>query len=159
MLRFSQYSPLVAFRKVLDDFIIPTSRKKARGPSHNCAFVQTAPKTKAETTPWNVLLRVPERGPIIGSVHYAPVPRSSKHISNRNDKSEHTTHLDHVVRIIIVWSECDYKIKKPVTIRVMFIGTQVDTISCKGGGQRLLSAFLRFFSAFLLCGKLVKYLA
>lgn len=148
MLRFSQYSPLVAFRKVLDDFIIPTSRKKARGPSHNCAFVQTAPKTKAETTPWNVLLRVPERGPIIGSVHYAPVPRSSKHISNRNDKSEHTTHLDHVVRIIIVWSECDYKIKKPVTIRVMFVGTQVDTISCKGADSvccPLLAFFLCFF--------------
>ena len=34
-------------------------------------------------------------------------PRSfqSKHIFNRNDKSEHTTHLDNVVRIIIVWSE------------------------------------------------------
>ena len=133
MLRFSQYSPLVAFRKVLDDFIIPTSRKKARGPSHNCAFVQTAPKTKAETTPWNVLLRVPERGPIIGSVHYAPVPRSSKHISNRNDKSEHTTHLDHVVRIIIVWSECDYKIKKPVTICSPLTGVTSDSWDTPAG--------------------------
>ena len=28
-----------------------------------------------------------------------------KHIFNRNDKSEHITHLDNVVRIIIVWSE------------------------------------------------------
>ena len=30
---------------------------------------------------------------------------SSKHIFNRNDKSEHITNLDNVVRIIIVWSE------------------------------------------------------
>ena len=30
---------------------------------------------------------------------------SSNYILNRNDKSEHTTHLDNVVRIIIVWSE------------------------------------------------------
>ena len=29
-------------------------------------------------------------------------PCSSKHIFNRNDKSEHITHLDNVVRIIIV---------------------------------------------------------
>ena len=28
-----------------------------------------------------------------------------KNILNRNDKSEHITHLDNVVRIIIVWSE------------------------------------------------------
>ena len=28
-----------------------------------------------------------------------------KHTFNRNDKSEHITHLDNVVRIIIVWSE------------------------------------------------------
>ena len=27
------------------------------------------------------------------------------HTFNRNDKSEHITHLDNVVRIIIVWSE------------------------------------------------------
>ena len=27
------------------------------------------------------------------------------YIFNRNDKSEHITHLDNVVRIIIVWSE------------------------------------------------------
>ena len=34
-------------------------------------------------------------------------PRSfaSKHVFNRNDKSEHITNLDNVVRIIIVWSE------------------------------------------------------
>ena len=32
-------------------------------------------------------------------------PCPSKHIFNRNDKSEHTTHLDNVVRIIITWSE------------------------------------------------------
>ena len=35
----------------------------------------------------------------------APALACSKHIFNRNDKSEHTTHLDNVVRIIIVWSE------------------------------------------------------
>ena len=29
----------------------------------------------------------------------------SEHILNRNDKSEHITQLDNVVRIIIVWSE------------------------------------------------------
>ena len=28
-----------------------------------------------------------------------------KDILNRNDKSEHITHLDNVVRIIILWSE------------------------------------------------------
>ena len=32
-------------------------------------------------------------------------PCPSNHIFNRNDKSEHTTHLDNVVRIIITWSE------------------------------------------------------
>ena len=32
-------------------------------------------------------------------------PCLSKHILNRNDKSEHITHLDNVVRIIITWSE------------------------------------------------------
>ena len=32
-------------------------------------------------------------------------PCPSKHILNRNDKSEHITNLDNVVRIIIVWSE------------------------------------------------------
>ena len=32
-------------------------------------------------------------------------PCPLKHILNRNDKSEHITHLDNVVRIIIVWSE------------------------------------------------------
>ena len=32
-------------------------------------------------------------------------PRPSKNILNRNDKSEHITHLDNVVRIIISWSE------------------------------------------------------
>ena len=44
--------------------------------------------------------------------------------------------------------------KAPEIVRVMFVGTQV----LQGGGQRLLSAFLHF-SLFLLCGKLVKYLA
>ena len=33
------------------------------------------------------------------------LPLLSKNIVNRNDKSEHITHLDNVVRIIIVWSE------------------------------------------------------
>ena len=32
-------------------------------------------------------------------------PCLSKHILNRNDKSEHITHLNNVVRIIITWSE------------------------------------------------------
>ena len=32
-------------------------------------------------------------------------PCPLNHIFNRNDKSEHITHLDNVVRIIIVWSE------------------------------------------------------
>ena len=32
-------------------------------------------------------------------------PDVLKNILNRNDKSEHITHLDNVVRIIIVWSE------------------------------------------------------
>ena len=36
-------------------------------------------------------------------VIFLPLP--SKNIVNRNDKSEHITHLDNVVRIIIVWSE------------------------------------------------------
>ena len=35
----------------------------------------------------------------------SPALASLNHILNRNDKSEHTTHLDNVVRIIIVWSE------------------------------------------------------
>ena len=32
-------------------------------------------------------------------------PLLLQNILNRNDKSEHTTNLDNVVRIIIVWSE------------------------------------------------------
>ena len=32
-------------------------------------------------------------------------PCPLNHIFNRNDKSEHITHLDNVVRIIITWSE------------------------------------------------------
>ena len=31
------------------------------------------------------------------------LPLLSQYILNRNDKSEHTTHLDNVVRIIIPW--------------------------------------------------------
>jgi len=31
--------------------------------------------------------------------------RLSEHILNRNDKSEHITQLDNVVRTIIVWSD------------------------------------------------------
>ena len=42
---------------------------------------------------------------IQGQKHHSFWPCLSKNILNRNDKSEHTTHLDHVVRIIIVWSE------------------------------------------------------
>ena len=34
-----------------------------------------------------------------------PASLHLKHIFNRNDKSEHITYLDNVVRIIIVWSE------------------------------------------------------
>ena len=41
---------------------------------------------------------------------------SSKHIFNRNDKSEHITHLDNVVRIIITWSECNYRISENADI-------------------------------------------
>ena len=32
------------------------------------------------------------------------------YIFNRNDKSEHITYLDNIVRIIITWSECNYGI-------------------------------------------------
>lgn len=34
-----------------------------------------------------------------------PNPIQSEYIFNKNKKSEHTIHLDNVVRIIIVWSE------------------------------------------------------
>ena len=34
-----------------------------------------------------------------------PVKFPSNYVVDRNDKSEHTTHLDNVVRIIITWSE------------------------------------------------------
>ena len=33
-----------------------------------------------------------------------------------NDKSEHITHLDNVVRIIIIWSECNYRISENADI-------------------------------------------
>ena len=49
----------------------------------------------------------------------APALACSKHIFNRNDKSEHTTHLDNVVRIIIVWSECNYRIWKNQVISMV----------------------------------------
>ena len=39
-------------------------------------------------------------------------PQLLCYILNRNDKSEHITHLDNVVRIIIVWSECNYRIPR-----------------------------------------------
>ena len=42
----------------------------------------------------------------------SPALASSNHILNRNDKSEHTTHLEHAVRIIIVWSECNYGVSQ-----------------------------------------------
>ena len=32
-------------------------------------------------------------------------PCRSKNILDQNDKSEHITHLDNIVRIIIIWSE------------------------------------------------------
>ena len=35
-----------------------------------------------------------------------------QNILNRNDKSEHITHLDNVVRIIIPWSEWNYRIQR-----------------------------------------------
>ena len=34
-----------------------------------------------------------------------PVKFPLNYVVDRNDKSEHTTHLDNVVRIIITWSE------------------------------------------------------
>ena len=40
-----------------------------------------------------------------GKSRNIPALASSKYILNRNDKSEHITNLDNVVRIIIVWSE------------------------------------------------------
>lgn len=46
-------------------------------------------------------------------------PCLSKHIFNRNDKSEHITHLDNVVRIIITWSECNYGIWKNQVISMV----------------------------------------
>ena len=43
-------------------------------------------------------------------------PCPLKHIFNRNDKSEHITHSDNVVRIIITWSECNYRISENTDI-------------------------------------------
>lgn len=48
--------------------------------------------------------------------------------------------------------------KNPETVRVMFVGTQVDTMSCKGADS-VCCPLSCAFSLFLLCGKLVKYLA
>lgn len=49
------------------------------------------------------------------------------------------------------------KEKTPQSIRVMFIGTQVDTMSCKGADS-VCCPLSCAFSLFLLCGKL-EYLA
>ena len=47
-------------------------------------------------------------------------PLLLQNILNRNDKSEHITNLDNVVRIIIGWSECNYRIwKNPVISMVL----------------------------------------
>ena len=43
-------------------------------------------------------------------------PLLLQNILNRNDKSEHITNLDNVVRIIIVWSECNYRISENTDI-------------------------------------------
>ena len=48
--------------------------------------------------------------------------------------------------------------KSPCFVRVMFVGTQVDTISCRGADS-VCCPLSCVFSLFLLCGKLVKYLA
>ena len=46
-------------------------------------------------------------------------PLLLQNILNRNDKSEHITHLDNVVRIIIVWSECNYRISENADISMV----------------------------------------
>ena len=46
-------------------------------------------------------------------------PLLLQNILNRNDKSEHITNLDNVVRIIIVWSECNYRISENADISMV----------------------------------------
>lgn len=56
-----------------------------------------------------------------------PAPHESEDILNRNDKSEHITHLDNVVRIIIKWFEChlrvseNHKRKNGIRVRIVSI--------------------------------------
>lgn len=61
--------------------------------------------------------------PLLGLCNYIPAwkkrqerksshPCPSKRIANKNNKSEHITHLEYVVRIIITWSEWNYRIPR-----------------------------------------------
>ena len=68
-------------------------------------------------------------------------------------------YLSVMVVFVLIGYYASQAIKKiNSTHRVMFIGTQVDTISCKGADS-VCCPLSCVFSLFLLCGKLVKYLA
>ena len=81
-------------------------------------------------------------------------PLLLQNILNRNDKSEHITNLDNVVRIIITWSEWNYRIPRNQNNRngIRVVGNQYFYYSLNSmlSGKVKLSLKKMYSLAFLL---------
>ena len=90
--------------------------------------------------------------PLCQQVRYCTLSILDSTLSKSRTTCQFRTDSEHQLTFL-----SQIKQKNPETIRVMFIGTQVDTMSCKGADS-VCCPLSCAFSLFLLCGKL-EYLA